>query len=305
MEYNNPKPSTPAPQSSNDTPLSDSSPPKYVPQFSAATEMILKRINSGSGPHAPGYEDVKRNLLMGMKTSMNMEIPTLPQTTGRRAQRDPRSVGSATSTALPHKAGTPGSGAQKSGTPSSAGQRKKTPAKTGRKRKRHQEESDEDTGSESEVMSKLGGDSESDGSGSITDFPKVTQSGRAVVKPTQFVPEIKESHRPKRGPSKKAQEQALCKRCGRGHSPESNMIVFCDGCNGGWHQMCHDPVVSDEVVKDENASWFCADCTQKRARKSTSSEQSQRGVSWQGRSMDDVSRTLPSPPLRIQVLNTY
>jgi hypothetical protein len=31
---------------SNDTPMSDS-PPKYVPQFSAATEMILKRINSG------------------------------------------------------------------------------------------------------------------------------------------------------------------------------------------------------------------------------------------------------------------
>jgi hypothetical protein len=321
MEPNNPNFGTPAPKSSNDTTLTDSSPPKYVPQFSAATEMILKRINSGAGgssfspigpltgPPPPGYEDMKRNVLMSMKTSQNMEIPTLPQNTGRRAQRDRQSVGSASSAALPKKVGTPTPAAAKNGTLGSAAKGKKTPAKAGKKRKRQQEESDEETGSESEIMSKLGGDSDSDGSGSITDFPKVTQSGRAVVKPTQFVPEVRESHRPKRGPSKKAQEQALCKRCGRGHSPESNMIVFCDGCNGGWHQMCHDPVVSDEAVKDETAPWFCADCTVKRARKSAgsvSSQQSERGISWQGRSTDDVSFLAPSSPqLSIQVLNTY
>lgn len=302
MDSSNPNPSTPGANPSTDTPMTDSSPPKYVPQFSAATEMILKRINSGAGgssfssigtltgPPPPGYEDMKRNVLMSMKTSQNMEIPTLPQNTGRRAQRDRQSVGSASSANLSKKVGNPTPSAQKNGTPGSATKGKKTPAKAGRKRKRQQEESDEETGSESEVMSKLGGDSDSDGSGSITDFPKVTQSGRAVVKPTQFVPEVRDSHRPKRGPSKKAQEQALCKRCGRGHSPESNMIVFCDGCNGGWHQMCHDPVVSDEAVKDETAPWFCADCTIKRARKSAgsvTSEQSQRGVSWQGRSTDD------------------
>ena len=299
--------------------MSDTSPPKYVPQFSAATEMILKRINSGAGgssfsssgplagPPPPGYEEMKRNVLMSMKTSQNMEIPTLPQTTGRRGQR--QSVGSASSTALPKKVGTPTPSNAKNRTPSSASKGKKAPAKAGKKRKRQQEESDEESGSESEVMSKLGGDSDSDGSGSIADFPRVTQSGRAVVRPTQFVPEVRESHRPKRGPSKKAQEQALCKRCRRGYSPESNMIVFCDGCNGGWHQMCHDPVVSDEAVKDEKEPWFCADCTAKRTRKSAgsvSSQQSERGISWQGRSTDDVNfPLLSSPILRIQVLNTY
>jgi hypothetical protein len=317
MEPNNPKSSTPGASSSNDAPMNES-PPKYVPQFSAATEMILKRINSGAGgsglssigsltgPPPPGYEDMKRSVLMGMKTSMNMEIPTLPQNTGRRAQRDRQSIGSGSSTAPGRKVGTPTRGSQKNGTPGSAGKGKRPPAKAGKKRKRQQEDSSEETGSESEVMSKLGGDSDSDGSGSITNFPKVTQSGRAVVKPTQFVPEVRESNRPKRGPSKKSQEQALCKRCGRGHSPESNMIVFCDGCNGGWHQMCHDPVVSDEAVKDEAAPWFCADCSQKRGRKSASFEQTQRGVSWQGRSTDDVSSPLHIPfKLRIPVLNTY
>jgi hypothetical protein len=233
---------------------------------------------------------------MGMKTSMNMEIPTLPQNTGRRAQRDRQSVGSSSS-AAPKKVGTPTPAGQKNGAPGSAAKKKKTPAKGGKKRKRDEESSEEmESDEESDVMSKLGGDSDSDGSGSITNFPKVTQSGRAIVKPTQFVPEVRESNRPKRGPSKKAQEQALCKRCGRGHSPESNMIVFCDGCNGGWHQMCHDPVVSDEAVKDETAPWFCAECTTKRARKSGSFDQAQRGVSWQGRSSDDVSQPLPFYP---------
>ena len=32
--------------------------------------------------------------------------------------------------------------------------------------------------------------------------------------------------------------------------------------------MCHDPPVSNEAVKDEDAPWFCLECSQKRARKS-------------------------------------
>jgi hypothetical protein len=301
MDPNNSTSGTPAATTSTDTTMNTSPQKPYVPQFSAATEMILKRINSGTsgsslsaigtltGPPPPGYEDMKRSVLLGMKTSMNMEIPSLPQNTGRRAQKDRQSVGSASSAAPSRQVATPTPG-QKNGTPSGRGKRGSA---KGKKRKR-QEESSEESASESDVMSKLGGDSDSDGSGSIPDFPRVTQSGRQVVKPTQFVPEIRESTRPKRGPSKKSQEHALCKRCGRGHSPESNMIVFCDGCNGGWHQMCHDPVVSDEAVKDETAPWFCADCTLKRGRKSGSTE-SQHGVSWQGRSTEDVSLHLPPP----------
>jgi len=282
------KSTDPTPAASSSGIAVNTSPPKYVPQFSAATEMILKRINSGAsasgltsfgvtptGTLPSGYEDMRRSVMMGMKTSMNMEIPTTPVNRGgRRNQGSRASVGSAASTSV-SKAGTPGtSTTQKNGTPSSAGKGRRPRAKAGQKRKRTKREtSDEESEEEdSDVMSKLGGDSDSDASDSIQNFPKVTQSGRAIVKPQQFVPEIRESSARKRGPSKKSQEMALCKRCGRGHSPDNNMIVFCDGCNGGWHQMCHDPPVSNEAVKDEDAPWFCLDCSQKRARKSALKE---------------------------------
>jgi hypothetical protein len=61
-------------------------------------------------------------------------------------------------------------------------------------------------------------------------------------------------------------EQALCKKCTRMHSPASNQMVFCDGCNEGWHQMCHDPWIDDDVVRDTNKAWFCATCQTKRDR---------------------------------------
>jgi hypothetical protein len=49
-------------------------------------------------------------------------------------------------------------------------------------------------------------------------------------------------------------------------SPANNQIVFCDGCNDGWHQMCHDPWIEDAVIRDENRSWYCGACVEKRAR---------------------------------------
>ena len=52
----------------------------------------------------------------------------------------------------------------------------------------------------------------------------------------------------------------MCRVCQRGHSPQSNMIVFCDGCNTPYHQYCHDPPIGDEVVKVEEKEWFCSDC---------------------------------------------
>ncbi|KAL8949578.1 MAG: hypothetical protein Q9222_004326 [Ikaeria aurantiellina] len=55
-------------------------------------------------------------------------------------------------------------------------------------------------------------------------------------------------------------EASVCKNCGRGHSPASNMIVFCDGCNGPWHQFCHDPPISPEVIRIEEQEWYCANC---------------------------------------------
>jgi hypothetical protein len=226
---------------------------------------------------------------MGMKTSMNMEIPSPTTSSGRRSAGRRSSSGPVTghSTGAFALAGSPAAARHNNGV-SASGKGRKRGSKAGQKRKRAKDESDS-SGSDSAAMSGLGEDSDSDDMGSVTELPRMTQSGRAVVKPAQFVPAASEGSSRKRGPTKRTQEHALCKRCGRGHSPTSNMIVFCDGCNLGWHQMCHDPVVSDEMVKDENAAWFCADCILKRVRRGGGADQT-RGVSWQGRSTEDVSR---------------
>lgn len=99
--------------------------------------------------------------------------------------------------------------------------------------------------------------------------PILTKSGRHVQKPATYNPaEMESSSAKKRVHYSKARtaEQALCKKCTRMHSPASNQMVFCDGCNEGWHQMCHEPWIADDVVKDTNKAWFCANCQAKRDR---------------------------------------
>lgn len=282
-------PKPPAASGSNDAPMSDS-PPKYVPQFSAATEMILKRINSGvSGSSSlssigitgtpPGYEDMRRSVLMGMKTTLNMEMPTTPINTGRGR-------GGSGSKAGRRASATPSGSAAGSASGGKGKAAAKPKSRAGTKRKRVKDES-ESTEESDENMSKLGEDSDSDISVEAMQLPKITQSGRQVNKPAQFIPAAYETSTKRRAPSKRSQEQALCKRCGRGHSPQNNMIVFCDGCNLGWHQMCHDPNVSEEAVKDEDSPWYCAECSRKKGIKSKTPE-SAKGVSWQGKSADEV-----------------
>ncbi|KAL9102363.1 MAG: hypothetical protein Q9163_002485 [Psora crenata] len=53
---------------------------------------------------------------------------------------------------------------------------------------------------------------------------------------------------------------AVCKNCGRGHSPSSNQIVFCDGCDTPWHQYCHDRPITPSVIQIEEKEWYCAIC---------------------------------------------
>ncbi|OBT46171.1 hypothetical protein VE00_02870 [Pseudogymnoascus sp. WSF 3629] len=287
----------------NGTPSTNNSsgPSAFVSQpFSAATEMILKRLRGEGGPlnptsvlgvasqhQAAAYEDVRRTVLEGMKTSHNMEFAA-PTPTPRRPPKAPRTTSAS------------GKGSA-SGTPIG----KKGGAKS-RKRKRVKDESEESAG-ESEEMSDLGDEDESDDSTSVTAFPSMTQSGRKVVKPTQFVPEVSAAPPRKRsapnrrpGPGRNV-ENALCKRCGRGHSPANNMIVFCDGCNIGWHQMCHDPVITEDVVKDETTEWFCVDCTAKRdkrkgERAKTSTPKSSEDTPWAGKSATEKRAYLTSFP---------
>ncbi|KAL8709396.1 MAG: hypothetical protein Q9225_007456 [Loekoesia sp. 1 TL-2023] len=127
---------------------------------------------------------------------------------------------------------------------------------------------------------------DSDVSEIITPLPTQSRSGRRIIHVTNFSPVVIDleaeasppvSRTPAKAPTStttateatngKAKkrfsrpgEASVCKNCGRGHSPASNMIVFCDGCNGPWHQFCHDPPISSEVIRIEEQEWYCADC---------------------------------------------
>ncbi|KAK3952471.1 hypothetical protein QBC32DRAFT_260130 [Pseudoneurospora amorphoporcata] len=102
----------------------------------------------------------------------------------------------------------------------------------------------------------------------------MTKSGRQVLKPTTYNPAaVDAANKKHRGTTsthghygKRTTEQALCKKCTRLHSPASNPMVFCDGCNEGWHQRCHDPVIETEVIRDQTKGWVCSVCVGKRER---------------------------------------
>lgn len=52
----------------------------------------------------------------------------------------------------------------------------------------------------------------------------------------------------------------VCKICMRGHSPDFNLIVFCDGCNDPYHQLCHNPPIGRMFIEIPDAQWFCSEC---------------------------------------------
>ena len=60
---------------------------------------------------------------------------------------------------------------------------------------------------------------------------------------------------------RKPGEAAVCINCGRGHSPNANMIVFCDGCSTPWHQYCHDRPITPSFIQIEEKEWNCTECT--------------------------------------------
>lgn len=118
-----------------------------------------------------------------------------------------------------------------------------------------------------------------------------TKSGRKVHRPAHFNPAQKQPSR-RRGPYRRIHDSRICKICQRGHSPQSNMIVFCDGCNTPFHQLCHDPPIDDLVIAVTEAEWFCAACAKKREEKPLST-----GLSGQGLTDDEKRTYLASLPL--------
>ena len=139
----------------------------------------------------------------------------------------------------------------------------------GSKRKRDKSEHDGDVSSSSEE---------------ITALPSQSRSGRKIFQATNPTPIIKtkvdEEAQPsplslmnpqtqtsaraagkrKAVPKRTPGPSSVCKNCGRGHSPSSNAIVFCDGCNTPWHQYCHDPPIKKDYLLIADKEWFCADC---------------------------------------------
>ncbi|OJK02879.1 hypothetical protein ASPACDRAFT_23821 [Aspergillus aculeatus ATCC 16872] len=168
--------------------------------------------------------------------------------------------------------------ASSNGPPTTGGSRNRKSITNGAKNKKRRRNKDSDE--ESVIRA---GDSSSDES-DVAPTATQTKSGRQVNRPSLYVPPpslpaaAKETSnsletsdntrgstaattRKRKRVQRKAKDGNItCTRCQRGHSPLSNAIVFCDECNGAWHQLCHDPPISVEVVTVQEKEWFCGEC---------------------------------------------
>jgi len=233
------------------------------------------------------YEDVRRRVVAGMTTSISagitMQMPA-PRPLPAASPAMPAPPSSAAAILFPPAPPTPvkksgmsairmvtaglaGKGKAKvppAASPASSKKSKAGPARAGgakRKRGRAHE-------SDSSSLSSL---SDGEARGGPPAAPlTTTKSGRQVTKPTTYNPAAMEAAASGRGKrphfGKRTPGEALCRRCARLVSPDDNPIVFCDGCDGAWHQKCHEPAIADGVLRDATAKWFCATCAVKRDR---------------------------------------
>ncbi|KAI9691372.1 MAG: hypothetical protein M1820_009709 [Bogoriella megaspora] len=247
------------------------------PQFSDSTKEILERVHKASNASkgSSEYEVAREHVLRGMVTSQSMQTP--PSSTrgkssrGGRGRRGSRRGNAASAAATPTNPTTNGAISTPIAMSTPAPTPGPTPASTpSTSRGRGSGRSRGSTRARSRRVGSLGKrkrrDSESsagsDISASYTPLTTTTKSGRNVQKPTQFAPS---DPSPPQGTKRKRVgkrifESSVCHVCKRGSSPNSNMIVFCDGCNTPYHQYCHDPPISGEVIRIVDKEWFCAPC---------------------------------------------
>lgn len=248
----------------------------YTQQFSPATQMILKRVrgeSDGSSSYLASsfsrtaYESVRKRIIASMASGS-----TIP---------DPASSPSTAATlALPIKPG--GSTA---GTPD-----RRLSAAPGQKRKRGREDGGNASDFSSPAEASDYGEGIKRGAPKNARAPTMTKSGRQILKPDTYDPAAEQNAKKSTKLVKRTAEQALCKKCTRMHSPASNQMVFCDGCNDPWHQRCHDPWIEDEIIKDPNIHWYCMACQAKRERLQPKKKvELPRFGSWAGRSTAQVS----------------
>ncbi|KAI5244011.1 hypothetical protein E4T42_07252 [Aureobasidium subglaciale] len=260
--------------------------------FSPATEEILKRLpqNSLSAVHGTTEWEAARNaVLKNMTTTTSLDNPN-ENSTGLRVKEEDVDVQMDATTPVVrggrgrNRGGRPrGSRGRGRGrgaltgdatTPASAAAAD-SPTSTGRGRGRGRGGRPRGRGgrggrkplAEGIKIHEVSSDSDDDDlvdDAESTPLATTSRSGRAITKPTTFVPVIpsptsgikRKRHWGRRNP-----ELAVCKACLRPHSPATNMIVFCDGCNTPYHRYCHYPPISQEVVDVADMEWYCSDCT--------------------------------------------
>ncbi|KAM0789846.1 hypothetical protein ACM66B_006693 [Microbotryomycetes sp. NB124-2] len=97
-------------------------------------------------------------------------------------------------------------------------------------------------------------------------LPSTTKSGRKISRPTPFVPTVKPTiQRRKRGSMLNPDAFLMCQVCKEGHSAEQNKLVICDACSKGWHQLCHEPNIQEELVNSDTP-FRCKNCDYKLAK---------------------------------------
>ena len=293
--------------------------------LSAGVNELLARVRANDGRdvdrNSPQWEAAREAVLAEMNNNGDMNISTSTATsrgmgkTGGRRARGGRRGGSpiARGTIRVHTvanvgdASTPPNGrargvrrGNRGGRP--RGSRAGRGSMRGGKRKRTLE--DDEEGDEKD---------DTDASETFTPLPTQSRSGRKIFQAATNIPIIKiddqdpapsppfaalMSTGAMRGKRKGRYRRppgaaAVCKNCGRGHSPASNVIVFCDGCNKPWHQYCHDPPIRGDMAQIEEKEWFCADCTVLREEK----EQLEGKISGEGMSLAEVCQEIYFPRL--------
>lgn len=266
-----------------------------VSQFPISAQEILKRAteNANVVSGSPAWEAARQQVMKSMAGG-SQTLPPLPPVRGRGRGRPPskhttiRVQAAVQAAAVPKVTVTTNGDASGTTTPTKRGRgrgrvRGSRGSTRGRGGKRKRE--DDTEGSPSEVGLVHAGlkthcclwtltlfflpeqDEDSEISDSYTPLATVTKSGRNITKPLQFNPatEMSSDGEPKRRrPYRRGPEFTLCVKCERGHSPLSNAIVFCDGCNSAYHQWCHDPHIPREVIEITEKEWFCGKCVHKK-----------------------------------------
>ncbi|RAL09918.1 putative PHD finger domain protein [Aspergillus homomorphus CBS 101889] len=244
-------------------------PPAVSP--STATSTVTRETPSNSTESLPQTTPSTARPLPAAPPIPESPKAALPPALVSLRPTQPEATSSATNSPLT------ASSAFKSKRPTTNGCRKRNSTTNGAKNKRRRRNRDSDD--ESVIRA---GDSSSDES-DIAPTATQTKSGRQVNRPSLYVPPpsvpavVKETSncletsdntrgsteatRKRKRVQRKAKDvYVTCTRCQRGHSPLSNAIVFCDECNGAWHQLCHDPPIGLEVVTVKEKEWVCGEC---------------------------------------------